>query len=434
MLHTLSASAASARMAEGSLCAEDLARACLERIAAREPAIRAWTWLDPQQVLREARELDKSPRRSPLHGIPIGIKDVFDTHDMPTQHNSPNYRGHRPGQDAACVATLRAAGALIFGKTDTTEFAAAGRWAATGNPHEPARSSGGSSSGSAAAVADGHVPLALGTQTGGSLIRPASFCGAHALKPTWGVVSREGAKLYSATLDTVGWYGRDVADLRLVAEVFDLNPPSAPPPPLSGMRFAVCRTAAWEEAEPGAHAALAQAAERLAAAGAEVFDLALPSAFDLLPTALHKAVLHGEGRAAFLNLKRQFGDTVHDEFRSRAENRAGITPAMLRDAYDTAAACRATFDAMATGWTALLTPSAPGIAPLGRNPGNPVFNQMWTLLHVPCVNLPGYTSPEGMPVGVTLVGRRFCDMGLLDVAEAVAPVLAGGPAPARPAI
>jgi Asp-tRNA(Asn)/Glu-tRNA(Gln) amidotransferase A subunit family amidase len=424
-LHTLTAAQACARIAAGTLGVEELARACLDHIAARDPVIRAWSYLDPAQVLREARELDKSPRRSALHGIPIGVKDVFDTRDMPTQHNSPQYRGHRPGQDAGCVATLRAAGALILGKTDTTEFAAAGRWAATGNPRDPARSAGGSSSGSAAAVADGQVPLALGTQTGGSLIRPASFCGAYALKPTWGMVSREGAKLYAATLDTVGWYGREVADLRLLAELFELGAPAPEPaPPLSAMRLAICQTSVWHEAGPASRAALAQAAARLSDAGASVTELVLPAAFDKLPTDLHKAVLHGEGRAAFLNLRHQFGAALHDDFRGRAENRAGITAAQLCEAWDTAAACRPAFDALARAFDGILTPSAPGVAPIGRSPGNPVFNQMWTLLHVPCINLPGYLADDALPVGVTLVGPRCGDLALLAVAEIIAPVLA----------
>lgn len=423
-LHLLSASAASAAISAGTLGVEDYARACLDRIAERDPAIRAWSYLDREQVLRTARELDKTPRLGPLHGIPVAIKDVIDTRDMPTQHNSPNYIGHRPGQDAACVATLRAAGAIVIGKTDTTEFAAAGRWAATGNPHNPAHSAGGSSSGSAAAVADAQVPLALGTQTGGSLIRPASFCGAYALKPTWGVVSREGSKLYSATLDTIGWYGRSVADLRLLAEVFEIGAPAPPPPAIADMRFALCRTSVWNEADADSHAAVERAAEGLAHAGAQVSELVLPPSFDLLPTEHHKAVLHTEGRAAFLNLKRQFGDAVHADFRSRVENGAGITAAQYCEAYDTAAACRPHFDSLAGAFHGILTPSAPGIAPLGRNPGNPVFNQMWSLLHVPCINLPGYRSQDGMPVGVTLTGPRFSDFALLGVADAIAPLLA----------
>jgi Asp-tRNA(Asn)/Glu-tRNA(Gln) amidotransferase A subunit family amidase len=422
-LHRLTAAEASARIAAGTLGVEDFARACLGHIAAREPTVRAWSYLDPAQVLRDARELDKTPRIGPLHGIPIGIKDVFDTFDMPTQHNSPLFRGHRPGQDAGCVATLRAAGALIFGKTDTTEFAAGGRWAATGNPHNPAHTAGGSSSGSAAAVADAQVPVALGTQTGGSLIRPASFNGAFALKPTWSTVSREGAKLYSATLDTVGWYGRCIADLRLLAELYEIAPkPEAPAPPVAGLRIALCRTSVWEQADPATHDAIAATAARLTDAGATVEDLVLPPDFDLLPTLHHKAVLHGEGRAAFLNLARQHGDRLHDEFRGRAENRARITPDQLREAYDTAGRCRAMFDALASRFHAVLTPSAVGIAPIGRWPGNPVFNQMWTLLHVPCVNLPGLLA-DGLPIGVTLAAPRFADFALLDVAERIAPLL-----------
>jgi Asp-tRNA(Asn)/Glu-tRNA(Gln) amidotransferase A subunit family amidase len=422
--YRLTATEASAHIAAGKLGVEDLARSCLERVAAREPAVRAWSFLDPAQVLRDARELDKMPRIGPLHGIPIGVKDVFDTRDMPTTHNSPLFVGHRPGQDAGCVATLRAAGALIFGKTDTSEFAAGGRWAATGNPANPAHTSGGSSSGSAAAVPDFHVPLALGTQTGGSLIRPASFCGVFALKPTWGVVSREGSKLYSLTLDTVGWYGRSVADLRLMAEVFELlKPPAEPPPPVPGLRIAVCQTSAWEFAEPETRDAMALAVERLARAGATVSTLELPSEFDLLPTRHHKAVLHGEGRAAFLNLRLQYGERFHPELRSRADNAEGFTPAQITEAWDTAARCRPMFDALAGQYHAVLTPSSCGTAPVGRWPGNPVFNQMWTLLHAPCVNVPCSTAGNGMPIGLTLAGPRFSDFALLDVAERVAPVL-----------
>ena len=423
-LYRLTATEASARIAAGTLGVENLARACLERIAEREPTLRAWAYLDPAQVLRDARELDKTPRIGPLHGIPIGIKDVFDTRDMPTQHNSPLFAGHRPGQDAGCVASLRAQGALIFGKTDTTEFAAGGRWAATGNPADPAHSSGGSSSGSAAAVPDCHVPLALGTQTGGSLIRPASFCGVFALKPTWGAVSREGAKLYSVTLDTVGWYGRSVADLRLLAEAFEmLHPPAPPAPPVSGMRIAVCQTAAWGFAEAATRDALALAAERLAEAGAEVVTLTLPADFDLLPTDHHKAILHGEGRAAFLNLKLQHGERFHAELRSRAENRENFSPAQICDAYDTAGRARPLFDALAADYHAVLTPSSADTAPVGRWPGNPVFNQMWTLLHVPCVNIPCSPAGNGLPIGLTLTGPRFADFALLDAAERIAPVL-----------
>ena len=420
----LSLTEMSARIHAGTLDAEGLARACLARIAERDPDVRAWVHVDPDAVLRQARECDRRPVGGPLHGIPFGVKDMIDTADLPTQHNSPLYVGHRPGQDAAAVATLRAAGAIVLGKTDTTEFAAAGRWAATRNPNDLRHSPGGSSSGSAAAVADAQAPFALGTQTGGSLIRPASFCGTYALKPTWGAISREGLKLYSATLDTLGFYARAVEDLDLLCDVFDLHD-DAPPRPvtLRGARIAVCRTPAWDQATPGTPEAMEQGAAALAAAGAEVSELALPDDFAPLG-AMQRTVMYAEGRAAMLNLARVHGPKLHDDFHARVENRFAITRRQLLDAYDHAARCRTAFDALAAGFDAVLTPSAPGVAPLGRDPGNAAFNCMWTLLHVPCVNLPGLRGPGGLPVGLTLVSARYTDRQLLAVARAAAQAIA----------
>jgi Asp-tRNA(Asn)/Glu-tRNA(Gln) amidotransferase A subunit family amidase len=422
-LNQLSATQAAALIRTGALTAERLARACLDRVAARDADVKAWTYIDPDYVLRQARELDKQPAKTPLHGIPIGVKDMIDTFDMPTQHNSPIFYGHRPGQDAGAVATLRAAGAVIFGKTDTTEFAAAGRPAATRNPFDLTRTPGGSSSGSAAAVADDHVPLSLGTQTGGSTIRPASFCGIYALKPTWGIVSREGLKLYSPTCDTISWFARDIDDLDMMCDVFDVHDDVAPKPvDVRGMRIALCRSPAWAAADPGTPEALDDAAARLRDAGAIVAPLDLPASFDHLGRMQH-IVMHAEGRAAFLNLARAHPHLLHDDFHARAENREGITRAQLAAAYDQAARCRVEFDAIAAGYAAVLTPSAKGEAPVGAHPGDAVFNRMWTLLHVPCVNLPGRKGPNGMPVGVTLTSGRFTDRQLLRAAAAAAPVV-----------
>ncbi|WP_083656119.1 amidase [Mongoliimonas terrestris] len=421
-LHALTASAASARLAAGTLTSEALTRACLERIAARDGDLKAFAYLDPDRAIRIARELDKEPRRSPLHGVPVAVKDMIDTADMPTAYNSPLFDGHRPSLDAACVAVLRAAGAVLIGKTETTEFAAAGRDAPTGNPHDLSRTSGGSSAGSAAAVGDAQVPLALGTQTGGSTIRPASFCGAYALKPSWSTVSREGAKFYSVSLDTVGWYARSVADLDLMADLFGLPGDPAPVAGPAGLRIAVCRSPEWESTEAPSRDALMDAAARLRDAGAVVDELTLPPRFDGL-TAAHKVILHSEGRTAFLPLARTFGDRLHDDFRSRVENREGFSADDLIAAYDLAALCRVAFDGIARSYDAVLTPSAPGEAPVGRRPGNPVMNQIWTLLHVPCVNVPAFTGPNRMPVGVTLAGPRLSDRRLLAVAAALAPVL-----------
>jgi Asp-tRNA(Asn)/Glu-tRNA(Gln) amidotransferase A subunit family amidase len=301
----LTASEIAALIKDGRSTAEAATRACLDRIAGRDAAVRAWAFVDPDAAIRRARELDAGPIRGPLHGVPIGVKDMIDTADMPTQHNSPIFAGHRPSLDAAPVATLRAAGAIILGKTDTTEFAAAGRWAATRHPLDPRHSPGGSSAGSAAAVADWQVPLALGTQTAGSTMRPASFCGVFAFKPTWGAVSQEGLKRYSASLDTLTWFGRSVADLELLCDVFALADDAPPVPvPVRGARIALCRSPAWSFAQPGTEAAMDVAAERLRAAGAVVTMLDLPESFADLGFGVHQAVMFSEGRAAFLTRAR----------------------------------------------------------------------------------------------------------------------------------
>src|SRR5258705_4282061 len=208
----LTAADAAVRIREKTLTSETLVRSCLERIAARDAEVRAWTHIDPAYAIAQARELDKRPPMGPLHGLPFGVKDMIDTADMPTTYNSPLYQGHRPAKDAGCVAVVRQCGAVILGKTDTVEFAAGGRKALTRNPHNLAHTPGGSSSGSGAAVASYMTPLAFGTQTGGSHIRPASFNGAYGLKPTWGAVTREGAKLPSALSATIGWCGASAAE------------------------------------------------------------------------------------------------------------------------------------------------------------------------------------------------------------------------------
>jgi Asp-tRNA(Asn)/Glu-tRNA(Gln) amidotransferase A subunit family amidase len=420
----LTAAELSRAIAAGHVGVEEAVRACLDRVALRDPAVRAWAFVDREAVLRRARELDKVPRRGPLHGIPIGVKDMIDTADMPTQHNSPVFQGHRPALDAACVSTLRSAGAIILGKTDTTEFAAAGRRAATRHPLDPKRSPGGSSAGSAAAVADCQVPLALGTQTAGSTMRPASFCGVFALKPSWGAVSREGVKLYAASLDTLTWFARSVADLGLLCDAFDIRD-DAPvrPVTLAGARFALCHTPMWSNATPGTPEAMAATAAALRDAGADVTPLDLPPEFDAL-TEMQNTIMLGEGRAAFLDLARRHGPAVHEHFHDRAENRSGITRQALRDAYDGAARCRTVFDSLAGDYDAVIVPSARGEATAyADGPGDAVFNRMWTLLHGPSVNIPVTKGPTGMPVGVTLLAPRFRDRQLLETAAAVAQCL-----------
>jgi Asp-tRNA(Asn)/Glu-tRNA(Gln) amidotransferase A subunit family amidase len=418
----LTAAEASIRLQSGDITAENLARACLARIAAREADVLAWSYIDPDTVIRQARELDKLPSRGPLHGIPVGVKDIFNTADMPTQHNSPIYTGHRPNIDAATVATLRAAGALILGKTDTTEFAGTGRLAATRNPHDFSRTPGGSSSGSAAAVADFHVPLALGTQTGGSLIRPGSYCGVYAMKPTWNAVSAEGIKLGSTTLDTPGWYGRSVDDLALVADVFALEDDTpANFTTIADARIAIHPTA--HKVEDASRDALEMTARHLEAAGAQVKTLDLAEIVDQMQGAWD-IIAQSEGRAAFLNLERSYPHLLHKEFANRVNNVAGYTRAQLVNAYDTAARCRVWFDQIAGVFDAVLTLSAPGEAPRARTQGDNTLNRDWTLLHVPCINIPVGLGPNRMPIGLTLTGPRYSDRRLLAVAAALADALA----------
>lgn len=400
---------------------EAMVDAALRRIAARDRDVRAWLHVDAAGARAAARGLAGAERIGPLHGIPVGIKDVIDVAGMPTTHNSPLGSATPVLADAPCVSTLRSAGAVILGKTDTTEFAAAGRNAVTANPHAFHRTPGGSSSGSAAAVADGHVPLALATQTGGSTIRPASFCGIHALKPTWGLISREGAKLYANSLDTIGLYARDLAGLDLLCEVFAF----AQPPVRASrgpLRIGLCHTPCRDRAEAETLAAMADAAARLRAAGVEVVPFDLPPLFGRLEDAF-TAILWREGQAAFLDLARREPALLHADFHDRVGSAACFPDAVLRQAHDLTAEARRVIEGMMADVDAVLTPSAPGIAPEGRGPGNSIFNQMWTQLHLPVLNLPLYRAQEGMPLGLSLVGPRYDDRRVLAVGRQVEALL-----------
>lgn len=424
--YELTATEASRLIAAKKLSCEELARSTLAYIAKRDPLVKAWTYVDDALVIRNARELDKMPVTSPLHGLTFGVKDVIETYDMPTQQNSPLYQGHQSGQDAACVAVVRHSGALIVGKTDTVEFASGARMAASCNPHNLAYTPGGSSSGSGAAVGDKQVQLAFGTQTGGSHIRPASYNGIYGIKPTHGVVSREGAKQYSATLDTIGWYGRSVDDLQLVADAFQLlGPQQAVPIKLQGLKVGLCQAPAWDLADAYAQEALMLAARRLEAAGATIIHVVLPEPFNRLDDAQH-TVMFGEGRAAFLpEMLSSRRLLLAKHFQDIVTNAHGITAEKLVQAYDLAAMCRQEFDGLfGQDLDVVLTPSCTGEPPIGyESSGDPVFNAMWTLLHVPCVGIPVGKSPKNLPLGIQLIGPRFADLRLLQIAKLCAPAI-----------
>jgi Asp-tRNA(Asn)/Glu-tRNA(Gln) amidotransferase A subunit family amidase len=310
---------------------------------------------------------------------------------------------------------------VILGKTDTHEFAAGGRLPATRNPHDPARTPGGSSSGSAAAVADFHVPLALGTQTAGSTIRPASFCGVAAMKPTFGTLSREGAKFYSVTLDTIGFFGRVAADLGLLADILAIDrAPWKSRKSVKSLRIGLCRSPYWEKAEKASQSAVEDMARQLRQAGAIVEDVVLPPDF-AAANDLQNIVMRGEGRAAFLGEYRANFSLLDQEFRDRVEDADGITPDRLRDALDELARLRPIFDAITKPFDALLTPAAIGEAPelKRKTTGDPMFQRIWTALHIPCITLPFSKGPNGLPIGIQLIGPRYADAALIGVAAAV---------------
>lgn len=390
--YRLTASQAAAEIRSGALTVEDYARSLLSRISQRDPEVKAWTHLNPDLVLAQARALDKLPpsQRGPLHGVAVAVKDVIYTRDMPTQHASPIYSAPDtgahgpPGVDAASVMVLRAAGALILGKTTTPEFAAVTSGPATRNPLDLSRTPGGSSTGSAAAVADFQAAVGLGTQTGGSTIRPGSFCGVWALKPTWGAVSREGQKVYSITLDTLGLYARAAEDLEMLGDVLgvrdDEEKGSVEGFEVKGARFGVMRTMQWEEhVQPATRTAMESAVALLGERGAEVEDVELPEDLAELPR-WHAIVLAAEGRKAFLPEYATARDKLHRQLVGHVENVEGYSHADYLRAFDSIAAARPTVDALLGRYAAVLTPSVPGEAPLGiESTGSPAFNLIWTV-------------------------------------------------------
>ncbi|VTT78619.1 unnamed protein product [Fusarium fujikuroi] len=424
----LTASEALGKIQEGEILVQEYARSLLERIKARDEDVKAWAYLDEKRVMQEAKLLDEIPKkdRGPLHGLPIAVKDVIYTKDMPTQFNSPLYDGHFPETDAASVRILRHAGALIFGKTTTTEFAAIHVGPKTHNPHDPLRTPGGSSSGSGAAVADFQAPIALGTQTGGSMIRPASFNGIYGFKPTWNSVSREGQKIYALMYDTLGWYGRCVEDLVLLADVFALHDDEDEDEDedrsfqgIAGARFAICKTSIWPMAGPGTQDALARAADLLRSHGAEVHELELPSTFDDVPE-WYRIGLHTEGRTSFLPEYRVGKDRIGQVLIEHVENSDNFTRKTQLMASDSLAAMRPVFDFIASQYAAIITPSVPDEAPVGlESTGSHVFCAMWSGLHVPVLNVPGFKGGHGMPIGLSLVAPRYRDRHLLEVGKAV---------------
>ena len=415
-LHRLSAIELARRIDSGALTAEVVVASCLERIAQREPVVRAWAHLDRHQALEAARQSDKSCERGALKGVPFGIKDIFDTADMPSGYGSPIYTGCRPPFDASAAALPRAAGAILLGKTVTTEFANR-HPGPTANPRNPAYSPGGSSSGSAAAVADFMVPLALGTQTGGSVIRPAAFCGVVGFKPSYGLFPPAGMHMNTDSLDTVGAMARSVEDIALFRAALMAIPYEKPQLPARPPRLALCRTMHWDRAQPEGKAMLESAAARLRAAGAEIVDSELPAeCADISETQRrHSAYEAPRNHAPELH---RHAALLSDDLLANGRIAAGRELSLddFRAAWRRADRARAATSEWARGFDAILTLPAPGQAPKGLgSTGDAIFNSLWTLLYVPCLTLPAGAGPDGLPVGIQLVGRRHDDARLLDI-------------------
>lgn len=419
----LSASEAVERINQGKLTSEALVRACLERIEEREPEVEAWVHLDADYSLAQARERDRASKHGPVHGLPFAVKDIMDTADMPTGYGSPIYEGYRPRADAACVALTRAAGGVLLGKTVTTEFASR-HPGKTRNPHDPTHTPGGSSSGSAAAVGDFMAFMAFGTQTLGSVIRPASFCGCVGYKPSYGEISTTGVKENTGSFDTVGLFGRAVEDLPL----FRAAVTGEPVRPLGtvsvkGLRVGLCRTPLWDKAQDYTKGFVEGAAAQLAKAGAAVSDLDLGGPFaDFEP--MGRRVSDYEISRA-LSWERTHHFHLLSEFQQgKMKDWPVVSYEEYREAERVMAACRAYLDEASKELDVLLTPSAPGEAPEGlNNTGDTSFNILATWTYVPCVTLPVFKGPSGLPVGLQLVGHRCRDHRLFETSRAVLSVL-----------
>lgn len=414
-LNTLSVRAIARGISAGNFTAEAVVRDCLSRIDAREQEVKAWAFIDAEMAIAQARAVDKGAGGGVLHGVPIGIKDVIDVFDMPTQMGSPIYKGYRPGTDASSTALLRAAGAIIMGKTITCEFAGLTPNITT-NPHDATRTPGGSSSGSAAAVSDFMIPAATGTQTGGSVLRPASYCGVVGYKPSYNLIPRGGMKFAAESRDTIGVFARDVDDADLLASALTGRPAiqewsSAAP------RIGLCRTHHWDAVHQETIHAIEDAAQRLWAAGAVIREVSLPTNFADLSEA--RTVVNPFERArALAHEWNMHPELLSDKLRAMVEAGQKIpyesyiaTLQMMKERRDQLAGV---FD----GIDVLLTPCVQGEAPVGLGfTGETRFQEFWTALHVPTLSLPTHKGPNGMPVGIQLVGAAYQDKRLLGAAH-----------------
>ncbi|MGE0557737.1 MAG: amidase [Burkholderiales bacterium] len=427
-LYQLSAYDAARAIQDGAISAEQLMESCLARVREVDDNVQAWAYLDPEHALERARARDEARKQGmpvgPLHGVPVGIKDIIDTGDMPTEDGTVLHAGRTPVADAALVAALRAAGAVIMGKTVTTELAtySPGK---TRNPHNPGHTPGGSSSGSAAAVAAGMVPLSVGSQTNGSVIRPAAYCGVYGYKPSYGLIPRSGVLKQSRALDQIGVFGRTVEDVALIAGQitgFDPADPDTRPrsrlpllevalqePPLPpGIAF--IRTPAWEQADGETREAFGELVEHL---GDRVEEVELPDSA-ARAWEWHRTVMEAE-MAANYDAEWEHGrDRLSESLRRQLERGRSVSALDYQKALARMAMVREALAEIFSSYDAILTPAATGTAPAGQeSTGDPVFCTLWTFCGMPAINLPLMAGANGLPIGVQLVGPRMGDAQLL---------------------
>ncbi len=402
------------RIEAGELTPAGVFDICARAIAERDAGIGAFTAHDLKMRADRARMTELAHK--PLRGLPVGMKDIFDTVDFPTEYGSPIYAGHQPKADAALVSLVRRAGGVIIGKTVTTEFASLAP-AHTRNPRNVAHTPGGSSSGSAAAVAAGFVPIAFGSQTGGSVIRPAAYCGVAGYKPSYRMLPTVGMKCFAWQLDTVGVFAASIADAAFAVSAITgrdlcVDAQSSAPP-----KIALVRTAQWDEASADMRNAVESAARVARAAGAAVHELDLPPIFEAA-TRAHATIQDYEAYRALAYEIDHHNDQLAPLLRAQLDAAAAITPDTYDEARRTAKRARESFGDFMTGLDVILTPSAPGAAPAGlASTGRPTFNRLWTLLGPPCINVPGMVDSAGLPLGVQIVGRFARDRIALQAAH-----------------
>ncbi len=439
---------AAAEIRSGRLSSEELVRFCLERIERLEDKIGAWAYLDPAYAIEQARAADRvqslGEALGPLHGVPVGVKDIVDTRDMPTEHGTVLHAGRRPASDAPLVALLRQAGAVIIGKTVTTELAVFFP-AKTRNPHNPAHTPGGSSSGSAAAVAADMIPLAVGTQTNGSMIRPAAFCGVYGYKPTFGLISRHRVLRQSRLLDQVGVFGRSVEDLALITETLSGHESGDPDtrlqvrlelmrtqaqPPARRPRLAFARTPVWDQAESSTRAAFENLVRELGDAAVEI---PLPASFERAHEQ-HRLIMEADLARNFAAEYSSGGDQLSDILKEMIERGQKVTAVDYNNAVSARRTLSGALEEIFRDYDAIITPATVGEAPRGlESTGSPVFCTIWTLCGVPAISLPLLTGVSGLPLGVQLVGRRGDDGRLLQTARWLAERIGESPSLRHPA-